>query len=445
MVTAGLLAVLPVVAFPALNAQAAGRIAAERFILPNGLEVVLSPDRSVQVVSVEVWYGAGSRTEPSGKAGLARLFERLMFAGSASAPRGSHAAIVDRVGGVLAAEVDEEVARFGTTVPSNRLSLGLWLEADRMRSVTINDTTVAQARLAMLDDLSRLVNDDPNEAAIIDAVAGVYDSLTCPGYSHPTIGRVPTIANLTTADAVAFFRERFGPNNARLVLAGDFDPADARRLIGEYFGGIPRGPDPPPSPCSPDAGPGVRLKSVTENRARRVAVGQFYRIPAHDHPDTPALELLGVILSQGSGSRLVTRLIQELRAAAGAQGGILANRRGPAVFGLFAVGAPGITSDSLGALMVAQARWAASDELTEADLARARSIYLATAVAARERPADIAALLQHAAAFHGDAEAVNAEVDRVLAVTLADVRRVARTRLGGEPALTLVIRPRAEP
>lgn len=438
-----LLIALAAAAFPTLHAQAAGRIAAERFGLPNGLEVLLAPDRTVQVISLEVWYGAGSRDEPSGKGGLARLFERLMFAGSANAARGSHAAIVERVGGALTAEVDEEVARFGMSLPSNRLSLGLWLEADRMRSVMINDTTVGQARLTLLDDLGRRVNDEPYEAAITDAVAGIYDSLACPGYSHPTLGRVPTIAALTTGDAEGFFRERYGPNNARLVVAGDFDPAEARRLIGEYFGGIPRGPDASRTSCSDSGSPGVRTKSVTESRASRVAVGQFFRIPAHGHADSPALELLGVILSQGQGSRLVTRLIQDLRVAAGTQGGVLDDRRGPGVFGLFAIGTPETTSDSLGALLLAQARWAASDELTEAELARARNIYLATAVTARERPVDIAALLHHAATFHGDAEAVNTEVGRVLGLSLADVRRVAKTWLAGEPALTLVITPRA--
>jgi predicted Zn-dependent peptidase len=426
-----------------LRAQATGRIAVERFTLPNGLEVILAPDRTSQVVAVDVWFGAGSRDEPPGKAGLARMFERLMFAGSANLPRGSHAAIVERVGGTLTAEVDEEAARFATILPSNRLNLGLWLEADRMRSLAINDTTVAQARLALLDDLGRRVNEEPYNAAIVDIVASVYDSVRCRGYSHPVVGRVGSLASLTTADAEAFFRERFVPNNARLVVAGDLDPAAARQLIGAYFGTIPRGPDPPVATCSAEPGAGARRRSVRESRAEQVAVGQFFAIPAHDHADIPALELLSVILSQGTGSRLATALVGDLRAAVGTQGGILGDRRGPGVFGVFAIGAPEVTADSLGALLLAQARWAASDGVTETDLDRARNIYRATAVSARERPADVAALLQHAAAFHGGTDAVNTEVDRVLAVTLADVRRVARTWLAADRVLTLVLSPRA--
>jgi predicted Zn-dependent peptidase len=427
-----------------LGAQAAtGRIAVERFTLSNGLEVLLAPDRTSQVVAVDVWYGAGSRDEPAGKAGLARMFERLMFAGSANLPQGSHAAIVERLGGALTAEVDEEAARFATILPSNRLNLGLWLEADRMRSLAINDTTVAQARLALLDDLGRRVNEEPYNAAIVDIVASLYDSAGCRGYSHPAIGRVGSLATLTTADAEAFFRERFVPNNARLVVAGDLDPAAARQLIGTYFGAIPRGQDPPAATCSAQPGGGTRSRSVRESRAERIAVGHFFAIPAHDHPDIPALELLSVMLSQGARSRLATALVGDLHAAAGTQGGILGDRRAPGVFGLFAIGAPEIAADSLGALLMAQARWAASDSVTEADLDRARNIYQATAVSARERPADIAELLQHAAAFHGSPDAVNTEVDRVLATTLADVRRAARTWLAPDRAVTLVVTPRA--
>lgn len=424
-----------------LQSQAVGRIAAERFTLSNGLDVVLAADSTTQVVAVDIWYDAGSRTEPSHKAGLARLFERLMLAGPARLARGAAAAMVERVGGSMTSEVDEEAARFGLTLPSNRLNLGLWLTADRMAALAINDTTVGEARLDVLGDLNRTLNEEPYNAAIITAVANLYDSAACPGYAHPSIGRVGTLTGLTTVDAKAFFRERFGPNNARLVIAGNFDPGRARQLVTEYFGSIPRGPDPDQVTCSADFGEGARPRPVRDRRVPRTAVGQLYRIPGHDHADAPALELLGIIMSQGQESRLTKILTSTLRVAVGTQGGILGDRRGPAAFALFAIAAPGVTADSLGALLSAQAAWAATDGLSEADLTRAKNIYRATAVSARERPADIAALLQHAALFHADANAVNTEPERVLAVSLPDVRRVARAWLSPERALTLAVTP----
>jgi predicted Zn-dependent peptidase len=428
---------------PSLPGQTTGRINTERFTLANGLEAVLAPDRTSQVIAVDVWYGAGSREVTPGKAGLARLFERLMFAGSANLAAGEHAAIVERLGGTLTAEVDEEAARFATILPSNRLNLGLWLEADRMRSLAINDTTVAQARLALIEDLGRRVEAEAYSAAIVDLVATTYDSAACPGYSHPTSGRVGSLASLTTADAKEFFRERFTPNNARLVVTGDFDQAAARQAIDRYFGGIPRGPDPRSAACVVQPVTGARGRVVRETRAEQAGVGLFFPIPAHDHEDVPALELLEVILGQGSSARLVVSLMRDLRVATGAQAALLGDRRAPGVFGLFAIAAPDVTPDSLTGLLQAQARWAASDSLSESDLSRARNIYQATALSGRERPADIAALLQHALAFHGNSDAVNREVDRVLAVTLTDLRRVARTWLAADRARTLVVTPKA--
>lgn len=428
-----------------LGAQHAGRISYERFSLPNGLDVLLAPDHASQVVTVSVWYRAGSRNEPSSKAGLARLFERLMFTGSANVPAGAHGAIVEEVGGRLGAAVDEEVSRYSETLPSDRLDLGLWLEAERMRSLDINDTTVGQSQEGLLGELDARVGGEAYTGAIFDAVASVYDSTSCQGYAHPSIGRASTIQALTTADARGFYQQFYRPNNARLVVTGDFDPATSRKQIERFFGDIPRGPDVPDVLCAVTSAPGPRARTINDPLAGRVAVGRFYPIPAHRDTNTAALELLGIILSQGSGSRLTARLVRETRSADATQGGLLTDRAGPGVFGLFAVAAEKVSADSLGARLAAEAAWAGGPGLTEAGLSRARNIYLATMVSGRERPGDLAEALQHAAAMHGTVEAVNTELPAVLAVTLADVRHAAATWLAPDRALTLVVAPEAAP
>ena len=426
---------------PALLAQSTGRIAFERFTLPNGLDVILAPDRSTQVVAVDVWYFTGSRDEPIAKAGLARLFDRLMFAGSANVPAGAHAGLVEQAGGRVEGDVEEDVSRFSETVSSNRLNQALWLEADRMRGIVVNDTTVGESRAGLMDDLRSRTAGEPYTAAVVEAIAALYDSVACPGYAHPPIGRTSTIAELTTRDAADFLNQHYRPNAARLVVAGDFEPAETRKTITDYFGGIARGPEPHQATCTATFSPGQQRRTVNDRLASRPAAGHFYRIPPHDHADTPALDLLGIILGQGQGGRLTTRLTRELAAASAVQGGVLGSRQGPGVFGLFAVAGPGVSGDSLAALLAAQATWAAGDGLADADLERARNIYLATAVSRRERPVDIAEALQHAATFHGTPDAVNAEADRVRAVTLADLRRVAAAWLKPENALTVVIAP----
>ena len=422
-----------------LAAQGTGKIAFERFTLSNGLEVILAPDRSSQVATVNVWYLTGSRDEPPAKAGLARMFDRLMFLGSANVPAGAHAALIEQAGGRLEGAVEEDVSRFSETVPSNRLNQALWLEADRMRGIVINDTTVGESRAGLLDDLRARSAGEPYTALVLETIASLYDSTSCPGYSHPPPGRLATAAALTTKDAADFLNRHYRPNAARLVVTGDFDPAATRETITGYFGGIGRGPAPEPAPCTATFSPGATRRNLTDPLALRAAAGQFYRIPPHAERDTPALDLLGIILGQGQSSRLNTRLIRENATASAVQGGILGTRQGPGVFGLFAVAGPGVTPDSLAGLLAAEARWAAGDGITEGDLERARNVYLATAVSRRERAQDIAEALQHAVTFHGSPDAVNTEADRVLAVTLGDLRRVAAAWLKPENALTLVI------
>lgn len=422
-------------------AQGIGRIGFERFTLANGLEVVFAPDPTSQATAVEIWYEAGARTVSGPKAGLARLFERLMFSGTAHVPPGAHGSVIADLGGQSTAEVSEEVARFGMVVPAERLNLALWLEAERMRALAINDSSVNQAKLGLLEDLRDRLGREPFTAALLAGVTALYDSTTCPGYAQPAIGRADAIAAIKTEDVRQFFIERYSPNGARLVISGGFDPAEARRLVMEYFNEIPRGGSAPAAPCA-GAAPAVGLRrTVSDRLARRLAVAQLYRLPPHDHADSPALELLGIILAEGADARLPRTLTRELRAAVATQGGIVGDRRAPGAFLLFAVAADSTTADSLAALLAAQAAWAGGDSLTEADLLNARNVYRARTASARERVDDIAEALQHAATFHGNLAAINEEPDRVLAATLEELRHVARTWLIPQNAFTLVIAP----
>jgi zinc protease len=433
---------LYLLAAPLQAQHAVAPIPAEQFTLPNGLEVILAPDHGSQVVAVDVWYLAGSRDESPAKAGLARLFERLMFGGSAQVPAGVHAGLLEQAGGVVNGEVGEDVSRFSEAIPSNRLGQALWLEADRMRGVVINDSTVNEGRLGLLNDLGARIGAGPYTGAMVEGISALYDSVGCPGYSHPPTGWPASLAGLTTADARAFFDRHYRPNAARLVVAGDFDPAQARQLISAYFGSIARGPGPDAPACTAKFSPGPVRRVVGDRFATQPAVGLLYRVPPHDHPDTPALALLGIILGQGQGGRLNAVLQQTLGAVTVVQAGMLGTRLGPGAFGLFGVATPGVGADSLTALLAGQAAWAASG-VTEADLTRARNIYLATALSGRERPLDVAEALQHAALYHASPDAVVGEVDRTLAVSLADLRRVAAAWLRPDNALTVVITPGA--
>jgi zinc protease len=424
-----------------LAAQGSGQVTFERFVLPNGLDVILVPDASTEAVAVDVWYFAGSRDETATSAGVARLFDRLMFAGSTNVPPGGHATIVEVGGGRVTAAIDEDVSRFGETVPAAMLPQALWLEAERMRGIVINDTTVTESRAGMLADLRGRLAREPYTAVILQSVAAIYDSTACPAYAQPPVNRAITTANLTAANTRGFFSLFYRPNNARLVIAGNFDPAVARTMVRDYFSGIERGRDIVRVGCKPDAARIPARRVISDNNLARAAAGIFYRIPAPTHEDAAALELLGVVLGQGTGSRLRTVLIGETAAATSIQAGPFGERMGPGAFGLFAVGAQGVSGDSLASLLSAQAAWAAGDGLNEAALARARNIYRATWASRRERPQDLAEEVHRAAGYRGDIQTVNTMLDRVLALSLADLRRVAAKWLTTQNGLVVVVTP----
>lgn len=429
---------------PALPAaaQAPASPGPERFRLENGLDVILLPDRATQVVAVEVWYEAGSRHDPRGQAGLARLFEQLMFAGSPNVPRGGHARIVEDAGGRLVAEVDEEVARFGQVLPSSRLSLGLWLEAERMRGVAVNDSLFAAIIPSRLGQLAGEVEREPYRNALVQGIAGVYDSTSCAApYIRPPAETIAGTAALRPADAAAFFAARYRPSNARLVVAGDFDPAAARALVTEYFGGIPAAPAPPASPCT-EAAPGRtgRVERI-ERAADQPAAGLFLPLPPHDHADTPALELIEIILARGRFARIPQAMAAGDPVALGWQAGTLGLRRAPGVFGFFGVAGPGVSADSLAAFFAAQARWVASGGPTEADLARAKEIHRATLASATERPGDIGRAALHTLTYHPAARFGDVPEAAAGAVTLQDLHRVGQTYFAPDRSLTLVVAP----
>jgi zinc protease len=419
-----------------LAAQGPGRVPLDHMTLPNGLDVVLAPDSSTQIVAVDLWVRAGSRYDPSGRGGLAHLFARLAFAGSGHVTRGEHEQLVENARGQFGADVEEEMVRLTETVPAERLNLALWLEAERLRGLRLDDSAFALARSAELQDQAG--STEAFSSAILAAVTGLYDSTGCYSYGHLVRGTPGELAAANVGDAVEFFRRFYTTGNARLVVAGAFDPAEARRLVSEYFGDIPAGPAATPPPCTAGS-VAPRTLSLTEPRSAVPAAGVFYRIPGHDHADTPALELLGVLFGQGRGSRLNTALRGPQPVAVATQAGVFATRKDTGVFALFAVAMPGVTADSMAGLLAAEAAWAQGPGVTQADLDRAKNIYLATVVSARQRPQEIAESIQHAALFHGSADAVNAEFERYAAVTLEDLRRVARAWLVPTNALTLEV------
>ena len=423
-----------------LAAQSVGRIPYTTYTLPNGLRVVLSPNRTTPIVTVNVWYYVGSADERVRRSGFAHLFEHMMFQGSANVPKAAHFQLIERAGGESNATTDQDRTYYYQTLPSNRLNLGLWLEADRMRSLAITQENFENQRQAVKEERRLRVDNQPYAGSIITSFTMPFDSTSCFGYAHTVIGDMADLDSARLPDVQAFFDAYYTPSNAVLGVSGDFDEAEARRLIEQYFGAIPsRQPQARPT-CPERLGTSARRMDVTDQNATLPAVAMVYRLPARSHADTPALDLLSTILGGGESSRLNRRVVRQEQAAV-ASGALPVPYRDAGVTLYFGVANQGVEPARLEALLLEEIEKLRSDSVTTAELDKARNQYRVGAIRSRQTTMGAGEALQVALFYHGDLEAANREVDRYMAVTVADLRRVAQRYLSAENRLTVVINP----
>ena len=440
-------ALLALLILPTTASAQAGRVAFEQFTLPNGLRVIYSEDHSTPVVSVDVWYDVGSRNERVGRSGFAHLFEHMMFQGSANVKKAEHFQLIQRAGGTMNGSTQEDRTNYFETVPSNRLNLALWLEADRMRSLAITQENFENQRQAVKEERRLRVDNQPYTAAFIDGITSPFDSTACFAYAHSVIGSMADLDAAQLSDVQAFFDTYYAPNNATLVVVGDFNPAELRRLVNAYFAGVSSHPGPEPVRCDSGApgGPRGRRREVADAHANLDAALRFYRIPEHRHADTPALEILSLILSQGESSRLNVAVVRREKAAlaTGAQLNPTGSRNGPGVFLAFGIVNQGISVDRMDSLIAVQLDSIRANGITANELAKAKNILRASFITNRETTLGKAEELHHYLLFHDGIEEINTDIERLLAVTVEDVKRVANTYL--DPASLLLVIVRAGP
>ena len=426
-------------------AQEPARIAFETYTLGNGLTVILAPDRTSQVVAVDVWYNVGSRNETRGRTGFAHLFEHMMFQGSANVKKAEHFQLVERAGGEMNGSTAEDRTNYYEALPSNRLNLGLWLEADRMRSLAITDSNFANQREAVKEERRLRVDNQPYTGAIFEGMYALADSATCFPYAHSVIGSMDDLNAAKTPDVKAFFDLYYAPNNATLTVVGDFDVAATKTLIQQYFGDIPRGQTPPPVTCQATFSSGAIHRTWPDPKANLPAVMLAYRLPEYKSADSPALELLASILGQGESSRINKTVVREKKLAQAAF--VLSNpfgpRRGPGVVLALGIANQGVNVDSMAAALTAEFARVVRDGVTDAELSKAKNGYRTQLIIQQQQALNKAEALQSASLFLGDPEAVNTNWRRFLAVTGADIKRVAATYFRPENALTILITPGA--
>ncbi len=407
--------------------------------LPNGLNVVFLEDHSVPIVHAEVWYHVGSKNERPGRTGFAHLFEHMMFKGSKNVEPEGHPSYISSVGGQSNAYTTEDATVFWETTPAQYLPLVLWLEADRMASLRIDEKIFKTEREVVKEERRMRVENQPygrlNEL--------IYDNaFTVHPYKHPTIGSMNDLENASVDDVRDFFRTYYVPNNATLVLVGDFDTKDAQSLVAQYLGRVPRSERPVPRDI-PKEPPQTREKRVRlEENWPLPAVVVAYHITYDGDPDSYPLHIASKVLSDGQSSRIYRRLVYEKQLALAAFGGgnIIED---PNLFFAVAIVQAGRTPDDVIAALIEELDKLKAEPISAAELQQAKNQFARDYILGRESDKDKAMVLGHAAVIHhGDLTTADGEFDIFMNTTAADVQRVARTYFRPENRLVMTIMPR---
>ncbi len=288
--------------------------------LENGLRVVISPERTAPVVTVGVYYNIGFRLEPRGRSGFAHLFEHMMFQGSANAPKMQHIKLINSSGGILNGSTHYDVTNYFEAVPSNALERVLWLEADRMRALKVDDENLRNQRDVVKEEVRvNVLNQPYGGFPWLDLPPVAYRNWP---NAHNFYGDFADLDAATLADVQAFFRTYYTPNNAVLLILGDVDPAEACALARRYFGDIPRGAPAHFGDVSEPEQTEERRGFVEEKFGPLPAMAIGYHAPPRRTADWHAMGLLDQALHSGRAGRIYRRLVLEKQIAVEADGGI---------------------------------------------------------------------------------------------------------------------------
>ena len=391
--------------------------------LSNGLRVVTHRDTSNPTVSIHVWYDVGGKNDPPGRSGFAHMFEHMMFKATRNMPDEKMDRLTEDVGGFNNASTWPDYTNYYEVVPSNHLEAILWAEADRMVNLNVDEKNFASEREVVKEEYRQGVLAPP-----YGKLFWLLDDITFQKhpYRRGVIGNLDELSAATRADAEQFYKDYYRPDNAVLIVVGDFDEKELNGWIDKYFGAIPK--------------PAGAIKRVTEVEPEWTTERRFnefgprvpfpataivYRAPRSNHADVPALRLAASIIAGGESSRLYQSLVRNLKIAQQADLDLELNTEGGRM-SLLAIGSQDGTSENLEKALLAELKKVQDNGVTAKELEKAKNQLIASAVRARETNDGKAIAIERSIAYLGDPKAVNQEVARLQAVTAADIQRVMK-------------------
>ncbi|MDB6174513.1 MAG: peptidase [Chthoniobacteraceae bacterium] len=396
--------------------------------LPNGLHVILHENHGVPVIASYVLYHVGSKNERPDRTGFAHFFEHLMFEGSDNIPRGTIDKYISGAGGNLNASTSFDQTDYYLNLPANQLKLALWIESERMMHAKIDEAGVETQRQVVKEEKRRGVDNQPYGTLFENLAALVFKNTP---YSWVPIGSFQYIDQASIQEFRDFYKTHYVPNNATLSIAGDFNLEETKKLVAEFFGPIPRGPElERPKVELPPQKELQKLDVLKENTPLPATL-HAWRAPKETDPDAYPIELLGSILSEGRSSRLYKRLVEKEQAALDVEAfPYLLENAG--MLGVFATGQRDVTLDQLDTMITEEVDRVKSEGVTQEELQKAlnqKETELASAFGTMNSRAKNLARYH---VFYGDTNLINTELDRYLAVKRDDLQRVANKYLTPE-------------
>jgi zinc protease len=406
--------------------------------LPNGLRVVLSEDHSTPIAHVQIWYHVGSKNERPGRTGFAHLFEHMMFKGSKNVAAEEHTSRIVRIGGRANAYTTEDATVFWESFPQQYLPTVLWMEADRMATLRIDETAFRREREVVKEERRMRVENQPygrlNEI--------LYDrAFTAHPYKHSTIGTMADLEAASIEDVRDFHDTFYVPENAVLVVVGDFDMANARDLVTQYFGRVPKAARPVPRDIPKEPEQTRERRAVVEEAWPLPAVIVAYHVTYDGHPDSYPLHIASKILSDGQSARIPRELIynRSIAVSAFGSGNITED---PNLFYAVAVLQPGQKPETAEQALIAEFERLKREPVSATDLQRAKNQFARDYILGRESNQDKAMQLAHAAVIHNDITTADGEFDIFTNVSVADVQRVAKTYFNESNRVVVYIMPK---
>jgi len=410
--------------------------------LPNGLRVIVAPDRVAPVVAINLWYDVGSKHEEVGRTGFAHLFEHFMFQGSRHVAKAEHMAIVQGAGGVCNATTWFDRTNYFETLPSHQVELGLWLEADRMATLldALSQENLDNQRDVVKNEKRQSYDNRPYGSFYEKLMAAVFPAGH--PYHHTPIGSMEDLDAASLDDVQSFFRTWYVPNNAVLTVAGDVDEQPVIELVERFFGPIEANHGLPAFRLR-DVGPGQSSRETVPDDVPLERVHLGYSCPAYGTRAFDALEVATQILAGGKGSRLHKRLVRSEQVAQDVVFFGLPLVAGSSIAAGWVTVRPGSDAATAERILDEELARMAQEAVSDDELERALALIESAELAALSRMGEVADRLSMFATYFDRPELINEQLGRFQAVTAEAVRDVCAEVFGRDERAVLTYVPRA--